>query len=79
MQILEYKNKRVFLGVVKFKTKDWKYLGILLIFTPIPLMPKSVVSKLVSTNMFKGELESVQHSHTKPFHSLTKFCMFLSL
>ena len=32
------KNKRAYLSVVKFKTKDQKYLGTLLIFTPIPLM-----------------------------------------
>ena len=36
----EYKNKRVYLSAVKFKTKDQKYLGKLLIFTPISLVPK---------------------------------------
>ena len=40
MYISEYKNKRVYLGTVKFKTKDYEYLGTLLIFTQIPLVPK---------------------------------------
>ena len=37
MKVSEYKNKRVYLDAVKFKTKEEKYLGTLLIFTPIPL------------------------------------------
>ena len=36
-EISKFKNKIAYLGAVKFKTKDYKYLGILLIFTPIPL------------------------------------------
>ena len=30
-------NKKAYLGAVKFKTEDQKFLGRLLIFTPIPL------------------------------------------
>ena len=30
-------NKIAYLGAVKFKTKDYKYLGTLLIFTPFGL------------------------------------------
>ena len=35
---------RVYLDVVKFKTKDEEYLGIILIFTPIPLDAQDVWS-----------------------------------
>ena len=40
IQISEFKNKRVYLGVANFKSKDQKFLRSLLIFTPIPLVPK---------------------------------------
>ena len=40
LQISKFKNKRVYLGVVNFKTKDQKFLRTLLIFTSIPLVPK---------------------------------------
>ena len=33
-------QENVYLGVVKFKTEDQKFLGRLLIFTLIPLTPK---------------------------------------
>ena len=42
--ISEFKNKIAYLGAVKFKIKDYKYLGTLLIFTPIPLYAQEVWS-----------------------------------
>ena len=44
MQISEYKNKRVYLDMVNFKTEDEKHLGTLIIFTPIPLEAQEVWS-----------------------------------
>ena len=41
-EISKFKNKIAYLGVVKFKTKEYKYLGTLLIFTPIPLYAQEV-------------------------------------
>ena len=38
------KNKIAYLGTVKFKTKDYKYLETLLIFTLIPLYAQEVWS-----------------------------------
>ena len=35
-------QENVYLGVVKFKTEDQKFLGRLLIFTPIPLKAQDV-------------------------------------
>ena len=64
--ILEYENKSV-PWCVEFQNKDCKHLGILLIFTPIPLTPKMCGLLISNVNLFKRELESVQHSHT-PFH-----------
>ena len=52
----------------EFQNKDCKLLGILLIFTPIPLTPKMCDLLISYMNLFKRELESVQHSHT-PFHA----------
>ena len=52
---------------VEFQNKDCKHLGILLIFTPIPLTPKMCGLLISYMNLFKREFESVQHSHT-PFH-----------
>ena len=37
-------QENVYLGVVKFKTEDQKFLGRLLIFTPIPLNAQDVWS-----------------------------------
>ena len=62
MQILEFKNKIAYLGVVKFKTKDYKYLGTLLIFTPIPLYAQ----KVWSLNQFlreNNQVASLAHTH----------------
>ena len=44
MQVSEFENKNSYLGVVKFKTEDQKFLGRLLIFTPIPLNAQNVWS-----------------------------------
>ena len=82
MQILEFKNKIVYLSAVKFKTKDYKYLGTLLIFTPIPLYAQEVWS----LNQFPREnncVTSLTHTHHFTMMSLLflnkKFCMFLPL
>ena len=40
----ESKNKRMYLGAIKFKTKDQKFLRTLLIFTPNPLIAQEVWS-----------------------------------
>ena len=40
MQVLEFRNKRVYLGVVNLKTEDQKFLRTLFLFTQIPLVPK---------------------------------------
>ena len=56
----------------EFQNKVCKHLGILLIFTPIPLMPKMCGLLISNVNLFKRELESVQHSHT-PFHASCSF------
>ena len=40
----EFENKNAYLGVMKFKTEDQKFLGRLLIFTPIPLNAQDVWS-----------------------------------
>ena len=78
--------------MVKFKTEDQKFLGRLLIFTPIPLDAQDVWS----LNQFSKErMKSVQHSHknisfimrtlmkrlNEKSHEKAsmKFCMFLSL
>ena len=37
-------QKNAYIGVVKFKTEDQKFLGRLLIFTPIPLDAQDVWS-----------------------------------
>ena len=52
----------------EFQNKDCKHLGILLIFTLIPLTPKMCGLSISNVNLFKRELESIQHSHT-PFHA----------
>ena len=44
MYFSEFKNKIAYLGAMKFKTKDLKYLGTLLIFNPIPLYAQEVWS-----------------------------------
>ena len=44
ISISKFKNKIAYLGMVKFKTKDYKYLRTLLIFTPIPLYTQEVWS-----------------------------------
>ena len=44
MYISEFKNKIAYFDTVKFKTKDQKFLGTLLIFNPIPLYAQEVWS-----------------------------------
>ena len=44
MYVFEFENKNAYLGVVKFKTEDQKFLERLLIFTPIPLNAQNVWS-----------------------------------
>ena len=41
----------------EFQNKDCKHLGILLIFTPIPLTPKMCGLSISNVNLFKRELE----------------------
>ena len=64
---------------MKFKTKDYKYLGTLLIFTPIPLYAQEVWS----LNQFPRENNHVASlTHTLHFTMMSlfflkiKFCMF---
>ena len=52
----------------EFQNKDCKHLGILLIFTTIPLTPKICSFSISNVNLFKREFESVQHLYT-PFHA----------
>ena len=79
MKISEFKNKRAYLGAVKFKTKDQKYLGILLIFTLIPLMPKKYSLSINLYICVQGRIRQWLTLTYTPFHSITKFYMFLSL
>ena len=60
------------------QNKDQKFLRIFLIFTPIPLMPKRRDLSISYINLFKGELESVQHSYTNHFLYLSKI-LYVSL
>ena len=54
----------MYLGAVKFKIEDQKFLGRFLIFTPIPLDAQDVWS----LNQFSKErIKSVQHSHKNNF------------
>ena len=64
--ILEYENKSV-PWCVEFQNKDCKHLGILLIFTPIPLMPKMCGLSISNVNLFKRELERVSNTHIHHF------------
>ena len=75
----EYKNKRVYLGVVKFKTKDQKFLRILLIFNLIPFMPKKC--DLSISFQWENKRVANTHIHTISFlmKTLMKFCIFLFL
>ena len=70
----------MYLGVVKFKTKDRKFLRTPLIFTPIPLTPKKCG---LSISFFefvqeKKKIESVQHSYTNHFVNLQNSICFSS-
>ena len=59
----KYKNKRVHLGAVKFKTKDQKFLRTLLIFTLIPLMPKKCGLLINFYEFVQKENERVSNTH----------------
>ena len=62
MWFSKFENKIAYLGAVKFKTKDLKFLGTLLIFTPIPLYAQEVWS----LNQFLREnnwVVSLAHTH----------------
>ena len=73
------KQKNAYLGVVKFKTEDQKFLGTLLIFTPISLFAQEVWS----LNQFLREnnrVVSLAHTHHFTIMILflkINFCMFL--
>ena len=73
------KNKKVYLSAMKFKTKDYKYLGTLLIFTLIPLVPKKCGLSISLYICVQGRIRECPTLTYKSFHSLTKFYMFLSL
>ena len=60
----------MYLGAMKFKTKDQKFLKTLLIFTPIPLVPKKCG---LSINLYECVHEGIRQCPTltyKAFHSL---------
>ena len=79
MYISEYKNKRVYLNAMKFKTKDQKYLGILLIFTPISLVPKKCGLSIILYVCVQGRIREWHTLIYTPFPYIIKFYMFLSL
>ena len=58
MWFSKFENKIAYLGAVKFKTKDQKYLRTLLIFTPILLTPKKC-GLLISSR----ENKRISHTH----------------
>ena len=67
---------------MKFKTEDYKFLGTLLIFTPIPLYAQEVWS-LNQFPMENNHVASLTHTHHFTIMSLLfsnyKFSMFLPL
>ena len=68
MWFWDFENKIAYLGAVKFKTKDCKYLETLLIFTPIPLYTQEVWF----LNQFPGEIIEWLHSH---IHTISQWCL----
>ena len=67
---------------MKFKTKDYKYLGTVLIFTLVPLMPKKCGLSIILYVCVQGRIREWLTLTYTPFSYLTfitKFCMFLSL
>ena len=73
MQISEFKNMRVYLGMVNFKTEDQKFLRILLIFNSNSTRTQEVWSL---NQFFKREWKSVQPSHKYHFMFLQNFVCF---
>ena len=55
--------KRMYLGVMKFKTKDLKYLGTLLIFIPNPLDAQEVWSLNQFICVCSRENKKVSNTH----------------
>ena len=79
MSFFEYRHRKVYFGEVKFKTKDQKFLRTLLIFTPIPLVPKKCGLSISFYECVQRRIRECPTITYKPFHSHTKVCIFLSL
>ena len=62
----------MYLGMVNFKTKDQKFLRALLIFTPIPLVPKKCGLSISFYEFVQGRLRECLTLTYKSFHVLTK-------
>ena len=62
----------MYLSAVKFKTKDYKFLGTLLFFTLIPLVPKKCGLSISLYVCVQGRIRECLTLTYKPFHSLTK-------
>ena len=71
-------NKRMYLGAVKFKTKNQKYLGTLLIFTSIPLVPKKCGLSISLYVCVQGRIRECPTLTYKPFHTSYKI-LYISL
>ena len=68
----------MYFGEVKFKTKDQKFLRTLLIFTPIPLVPKKCELSISFYEFVQGRMRECITLTYKPFHVHTKF-LYISL
>ena len=84
LQILLLHAHAASLGVVKFKSKDQKYLGTLLIFTLIPLMSKKFglsislyVCSRENKRMFNTHIQTILFSYKILYVSLLYFFFFL--
>ena len=62
----------------EFKNKDSKHLGILLIFTLIPLMPKMCGLSMSYMCMSREKNEEVSYQHTNHFMFIKKI-MYVSV
>ena len=79
MWFSEFENKIAYLGAVKFKTKDLKFLGTLLIFTPIPLYAQEVwsLNQFLRENNRVVSLAQTHHFSIIILFLKKNFCMFL--
>ena len=64
--------------MMNFKNKDQKFLGTLLIFTPIPLVPKKCELSISFYEFVQGRMRECLTLTYKPFHIFTKI-MYISL